>query len=430
MMDATPPPSPAAPPAEAEAARIDATELAITRWLNAFALQASDEAALLGGFCERLCAAGMPLLRVATGYAVFHPVLEGRGIAWRCGPPAQVEQTSRIAGDMSALDGSPFQQLMDSPGGMLRRTVGRDYRPGEFPLLDRYVQAGCADYLGLAVGFAPGTTIGSLRGIMLSFQTARPGGFTAEETELLRRLAVPLAHALKTAMSVEAGRVLVTTYLGADPGRRVLDGTIRRGGTETVEAVLWSSDLVGFTRIADTLPRAEVLDLLNDYADCIVGIITAHGGDVLKFIGDGIIAMFPVDRSTGALPPCGRALDAAEAALDAVEALGERRAGAGLARTGIHLALHVGEVLYGNIGSRERLDFTVVGPAVNELARIEAMSRTLDQPMVASSAFATAATPAARARLVSLGRYALRGVRRPEELFTLDLEARAAGACG
>jgi adenylate cyclase len=139
---------------------------------------------------------------------------------------------------------------------------------------------------------------------------------------------------------------------------------------------------------------------------------------VLKFMGDGILAIFP----THEVSPCGRALDAAEAALDHIDRLNERRAGAGLPFTGVHLALHVGEVLYGNIGSRERLDFTVVGPAVNEVSRIEAMCRNIDQRVVISSAFAEAAGDQRR-RLVSLGRYALRGVRRPEELFTLDPEA-------
>ena len=214
---------------------------------------------------------------------------------------------------------------------------------------------------------------------------------------------------------MHTGRSLLETYLGADPARRVLDGAIVRGKAEPVEAVLWYSDLQGFTRIADTAPRDQLLGLLNEYADCLVSTIGAHQGEVLKFIGDGILAMFPLGEAS----PCARALDAAEAALRHVDELNARRRGEGLPWTDIHLALHVGEVLYGNIGSRERLDFTVVGPAVNEVARIEAMCRSLDQRVVTSSAFAEAAGEA-KGRLVSLGRYALRGVRRPEELFTVD----------
>ncbi len=400
-----------------EPAAFAEAEREIAHWLSRHALASGDEAGLLSGFGEQLLAAGVAVSRIATGYSAFHPVLEGRGLSWRRDAPAAVLAGQRRAGDMSALDGSPFARLLDTGEQELRRTVGSTHEPGEFPLLDRFVAEGTRDYLALAVAFGPGTTIGALSGMLLSFQCDRPGGFTPGELALIRRLAIPFAHANKTMMSVDAGRVLVTTYLGEDAGRRVLEGTIRRGTAEPTTAVLWSSDLAGFTRIADTAPRAELVPLLNDYADAVVGAITAQGGEVLKFIGDGILAMFPFPGA----PACVRALDAAEAALVAVGEVSARRAAAGRPRTGIHLALHVGEVLYGNIGSRERLDFTVVGPAVNELARIEAMCRTLDQPLVASSAFASLSLPARR-RLVSLGRYALRGVRRPQELFTMDPE--------
>ena len=390
-------------------------EADIAQWLSRFALDSGDEAALLGGFADRLMLAGLPLLRLGIGYVPFHPVLEGRGLSWRRGPPALVEENTRLSGDRSALEGSPFARMTEQQEDMLRRTLGTTYEPGEFSLLDRFVAQGATDYLALSVRFGAGSTLGAVPGLLLSMQTDRRGGFTAAEVALLGRLAIPYAHAQKTIMSVDAGRVLVRTYLGQDPGRRVLDGTIRRGTAETTSAVLWSSDLVGFTRIADAVPAAQLMPLLNDYADAVVGAVTEHGGEVLKFIGDGILAMFPFPGA----PACMRALDAAEAAMAAVATLSARRAAAGQPRTGLHLALHVGEVLYGNIGSRERLDFTVIGPAVNELARIEGMGRTLDQPLIASEAFGSLSAPARR-RLVSLGRYALRGVRRPQELFTLD----------
>jgi adenylate cyclase len=410
-----PGPVAAAPPPEA-------VELDLARWLAGFALASGDEAALLQGFCARLLEAGLPLLRVSAGYAVFHPVLEGRGRRWhRDAPGVMEEETTRRREDASGLEGSPFSRLAEEAGSELRRTLGTTYAPGEFAMLDAFVRRGCTDYLGVSVGFGPGSTIGALRGLLVSFQTDRPGGCAEEEVALLRRLVPHFAHASKAMMTVEAGRMLVTTYLGRDPGRRVLEGTIRRGLAEPVRAVLWSSDLMGFTRIADSLPADAAMALLNDHAEAVVDAIGAAGGEVLKFIGDGILAIFPEEA---AADPCARALDAAEAALAAVEAEGARRAAAGLTRSeGLHLALHCGEVLYGNIGGRERLDFTVIGPAVNELARIEGMCRTLDQRLVASAASAAAAGPATRRRLVSLGRYALRGVRRPQELFTLDPEA-------
>jgi adenylate cyclase len=180
--------------------------------------------------------------------------------------------------------------------------------------------------------------------------------------------------------------------------------------------VLWFSDLQGFTRITDTAPPKQIIPLLNDYADAIVSALRDQGGEVLKFMGDGVLAIFDAAAAADA---CRQALDAAHDALRRVAALNRRRATDGLPVTRFYLGLHVGDVFYGNVGSFDRLDFTVVGPAVNETSRIAAMCRSLDQDVLLSSAFAVAAGPS-RQRLVSVGRYALRGVARPQELYTLD----------
>jgi len=211
---------------------------------------------------------------------------------------------------------------------------------------------------------------------------------------------------------------MITTYLGHDAALRVLRGNIVRGRAEAIRAVVWFSDLVGFTRISDKVGAEGVLALLNDYAQEQVEAIESNGGHVLKFIGDGLLAIFPDDQQK---PACALALDAAIEQRRRIAALNERRTAAELPVTDAHIALHVGEILYGNVGSPRRLDFTVLGPAVNETARIEALCRSLEQPVIVSSAFAAAAGDA-RARLVSLGRYAMKGVARPQELFTLDPE--------
>jgi adenylate cyclase len=206
------------------------------------------------------------------------------------------------------------------------------------------------------------------------------------------------------------------TYLGRDAGHRVLRGHIERGVAEKISAVLWFSDLQGFTRITDTAPPAQIIPLLNDYADAVVSALKAQGGEVLKFMGDGTLAIFDAAAADDA---CRHALDAADDAIRRIAALNERRVAEGLPVSRLYLGLHVGDVFYGNIGSYERLDFTVVGPAVNETSRIAALCGSLDQHVLLSSAFAAAAGES-RARLVSVGRYALRGVRRPQELYTLD----------
>jgi adenylate cyclase len=393
-------------------------ELEIARWLSAFALQSDDEGILLEGFAERLAAAGLPVVRIASGSEVFHPIIDARGFRWYPGRGIERTDFARDAVEDEDWPRSPVYHMRENDLTELRRTLGRSYRQGEFPMLDRFVHEGATDYLAFLIGFAREATLGAVPGVFISFNGTRPGGFEPAEVDLLRRLSVHFAHAYKTISTLTTSRVLMSTYLGADPSRRVLDGAIVRGKAETVQAVLWYSDLEGFTRIADTEGKDQLLGLLNEYADCLVSTIAAHDGEVLKFMGDGILAMFPLGKEGS----CARALSAAAAALESIDSLSGRRAEAGLPRADIHLALHVGEVLYGNIGSRDRLDFTVVGPAVNEVARIEAKCRSLDQRVVTSAAFAEAAGPC-RSRLVSLGRYALRGVRRPEELFTIDPDA-------
>jgi adenylate cyclase len=207
---------------------------------------------------------------------------------------------------------------------------------------------------------------------------------------------------------------LMETYLGRDAGQRVLGGRILRGVADRIEAVLWFSDLRGFTRITDTAPE-QAIPLLNDYADVIVSEIHEHGGDVLKLIGDGTLAIFTADERTHA---CTAAMSAAIGARRSIAALNERRLAEGQPATDMYLGLHVGDVFYGNVGSHERLDFTVIGPAVNEVSRIAAMCRSVDQPVLMSAAFVGA--EAVRQKVVSVGRYALRGVSEPQELFTFD----------
>jgi adenylate cyclase len=226
-----------------------------------------------------------------------------------------------------------------------------------------------------------------------------------------------LALAIKSVSLTRMTRTLMETYLGRDAGQRVLSGRIVRGIADRIDAVVWFSDLRGFTHITDTTPE-QVIPLLNDYSDVIVSAIHEHGGDVLKLIGDGTLAIFTAEDRTHA---CTAALSAAIAARQGIALLKKRREANGTPVTDMYLGLHVGEVFYGNVGSRERLDFTVIGPAVNEVSRIAAMCRSVDQPILTSAAFAKVCDM--KHRLVSVGRYALRGVSHAQELFTLDPEA-------
>ena len=232
----------------------------------------------------------------------------------------------------------------------------------------------------------------------------------------LRRLVPTLALGIKCVSLSRIAETLVETYLGKDAGRRVLQGRITRGMAERISAVLWFSDLRGFTTLADAIEPGEIIPLLNDYAGAVISAVHEAGGDVLKLIGDGMLAIFQTPDAAS------RALLAARGMRRRSAELSARRQAEGRAFTTVRLGLHVGDVFYGNIGSDERLDFTVVGPAVNEVSRIVSMCRSVDRDLLASAEF-VAATPAAdQLQFASVGRFALRGVRRAQELFTLDWE--------
>ena len=359
------------------------------------------------------------------GVDTLHPVLEGRVFQWqRDGAAATQSDYGRYDAERSDDKWlqSPFHRLYESDETTFRCRLGNE--PLEFSILEQLRTQGFTDYVAMVHRFGESGAIGAMDCTYSSWSTDRPGGFDDAEVAALEFLVPCLAVALKGASVAGIAENLVETYLGRDAGHRVLRGHIQRGVAEKISAVLWFSDLQGFTRITESAPPEQIIPLLNDYADEIVTALHDQGGEVLKFMGDGILAIF--DTFDAALPAdaCGCALDAALDARTRIAALNQRREAAGLPVTRFYLGLHVGEVFYGNVGSIDRLDFTVVGPAVNETSRIAAMCRSLDQEVLLSSGFAAAAG-ATRERLVSVGRYALRGVQQPQELYTIDPETYA-----
>jgi adenylate cyclase len=274
---------------------------------------------------------------------------------------------------------------------------------------------GGTDYCAMIVRLGEGQWLGAMRGMVASWLTDAPGGFDGDALDRIEALMPALATCLVQRSMQRSVRALLSTYLGDDAAVRVLDGNVVRGRAETIRTVVWFSDLVGYTRIADTHGAGVVLELLNDYAGAQVEAIEMHGGHVLKFIGDAILAIFPGDEADA----CTRALDAVVEQRRRLAVVTAARAAQGKPTSDAQVALHRGEVLYGNVGSARRLDFTVLGPAINEASRIEALCSSLDQAVIVSSAFRDACGDA-RSRLLSLGRYALKGVARPQELWTVE----------
>ena len=398
---------------------------------------------LLGDLAVRMVNVGVPLQRAYVVQPTLHPVIGAHGFEWLRREEKATQQDFARRGDVPSdmWLRSPFHHMLSSDTRTLRRRLEDSNKPSDFPMLDELREQGATDYFAVATSFGgagkigpisgvdlrDGAFSGSPRGILSSWTSDRPGGFGDDDIDAIELLLPVLALAIKAATAATIATNVAETYLGRDAGRRVLSGEIQRGSVETIRAVLWYCDLQGFTKIADSSPRDQLIPLLNDYFEVMVKALEGQGGQVLKFMGDGLMAIFRLDEGDDERV-CNAALDAAEQALAGVAELSAARAGAGLPTTGFSLALHLGDVMYGNVGSHDRLDFTVVGPAVNEVSRIEAMCGSLDQALIISAAFAAAAGRYTD-RLASLGRYALRGVRRPQELYTLvgDDDAEVGG---
>jgi len=394
----------------------DIAELAT--WIAEVGLKGKGETAMIAGFCERIVAMDLPLARAILFIDTLHPVHEGRAFRWdRETSGATLTEYGRSTEGEAAerWRASAFFRMLETGESLLRRRLPPDGEL-EFPMFREHREAGMTDFLAIVKRFAADGVIGEMDCVYSSWMTDDPEGFADVDIEALRRLAPFLGLAVKSASLGRIAETLVETYLGRDAGRRVLRGKIARGVSERMETVLWFSDLHNYTRISDTAPPEQIIPLLNDYADAIISAVHEHAGDVLKLIGDGVLAIFPA-RERGRA--CAAALSAAKLARQTVEALNARRVFKNLPVTDMYLGLHIGEVFYGNIGSKERLDFTVIGPAVNEVSRIAAMCRSIDQPVLLSAAFAASIEDPEHS-FVSVGRYALRGVSRPQELFTLD----------
>ena len=352
----------------------------ITDWLIDGARSATSPTRLMSETCERLVAAGLPLYRVGVFVRTLHPDIYGRNFIWR--PGAEVEMGTV---DFNILESPGFTNsplmIVFTEGKEVRGRL-EDLQDSRFSIFDDLRAEGVTDYIALPLHFTDGLSHAS------SWTTKQPGGFTEQQVTALRALVPALARVIEIIQWRRTSSLLLDTYVGNRAGERILKGQIRRGHTDTMDAAIWLSDLRGFTALSDRLPSETVVDILNGYFDCQVAAIRAHGGEVLKFMGDGLLAVFPIDEYVGDVRQvCGHVLDAARESRASVEAM-HYPIGETVERFRFGVALHVGRILYGNIGGGNRLDFTCIGPAVNLAARLEKIAGKLNRTVVASEGFA------------------------------------------
>lgn len=403
------------------------TAIGLAGWLAQAGLRNIPLEELVDGFGRRLNEAGLGIERLFVGTNTLHPMIRARSLIWDPGEGVRRHfEFVHSEIDSTEIRSSPFAvMLRDGITEQLRRLDGADDLAG-VPVFEELRAAGMTEWIGWIQSFGElALQVGSLTdvehserlGLIVSASTDRRDGFRDGDIAFLREVVPIFALAVKATSLRGIGHGLLAAYLGNDPASRVLSGTVVRGEVQSVEAVVLFTDLRGFTALADTMPGRELIAMLDDYFSCMVQPVVAHDGEVLKFMGDGMLAAFAVILDDHA-EVCAAAPAAAEEVLARVDALNGERRNAGQPATALDISLHIGRVLYGNVGSDTRLDFTVIGPAVNEASRIEALCEPLGQALLVSQAFAEAAT-ASRDRLVSLGRHRLRGVREETELFGL-----------
>lgn len=396
-----------------EAAHINA----INGWLIEQGLLGRSEATLLQGFCDRCRAAGLHLVQSAMFFDTLHPVNESHGFYWDVSADPSVTQIeySRYETEDNARRwlGSPFHHMLENDLTELHLPLAEQHEE-PFAILEDLRQEGQTDYLALIHRLGSDDANGEMDHIFSRWSTADPKGFGPEDRHALRVLVPALALAVKSVSLSHTAKSLVEVYLGRDAGNRVLKGRIGRGRVESINAVLWFSDMENYTALSEQIDSSELIPLLNDYSEAVISSVHSAGGDVLKLIGDGALAIFTHEDASRA----------AEAALQAekemrarLKALKTERVAAGAPFSSIYLALHVGKVFYGNIGSDERLDFTVVGPAVNEASRISATCRLVGRSLLVSQAFLQLLPRSTRSEFETVGLHSLKGVTEPRELF-------------
>ena len=377
-------------------------------WLIGEARRLPDDATLLRALCERLVEAGLPLARASFHIRTLHPELFGMGFYWHRGvDEIRIFRAEHGIQQTPLYQRSPMRLLFEGAGAVRQRLDLPDTEfDFDFPLLEELRDEGLTDYVALPMTFSDGKIHGT------TWSSDRPGGFTTDDLTRIYDLLPLFSLLLEIHLNRRIAVNLLDTYVGRAAGERILRGQITRGSGETVGAAIWFCDLRGFTALSERTDRDTLLAVLNQYFDCMAGPVEQNGGEILKFIGDAMLAMFPLAAERA----CPRALQAALDARAAMQQLNAERRARGEEALAFGLALHAGDVMYGNIGAANRLDFTVIGPAVNLASRLERLCRTLGLDFLISDTFAGMC---ACADYRSLGTHRLLGIERPVEVFTV-----------
>ena len=393
----------------------DATPLPtnpLVNWIIKSAWTSASISDLVAAFATELVRMDIPLLRLSLHIRTLHPLLGATGFIWYRGHEEVLQ--NHVGHDVFKSDRflkSPVMPIYEGVGG-IRRRLSEEDQPFDFPVLEEIYRAGGRDYVAMPFLFSDG----QINAITLS--SDQSDGFSARDLGHVNEVMPLFGRLVEVFASRYKSETLLETYLGRQAGREVLNGQIRRGDGKDIHAVIWFCDLRESTALADAESRTDFLRILNEFFDCMAGAVISHGGEVLRFIGDAALAIFPIDQPVegggqDSGSACARALGAA---FDAAEKIRQRNAEvASRAGRGIDfgIGLHIGDVTYGNIGTGSRLEFTVIGASVNEAARIESLCKATGEAVLVSADFVREHPGSYR----PLGLHRMMGVGREVEVF-------------
>ena len=383
--------------------------LEVLGWLFTRGRQIEDIVELIQGIGEQLVASGAPVWRVRMAAATLHPQIAALGVTWKRGTTAGGARIAHGFENTSDYQGSPVAYVFET-GQPYRRRLEQLDTATEHEILQEIARMGGTDYLALPMNINAGE-----RASALTIASDRPCGFSDRDIAQLSALFAFVTPVLEVLTTRSLAQNLLDTYVGPRTGSKVLRGSIKRGDAEIIEAALWFSDLRDFTALTETLPLDKLLGTLNAYFEFVAAAVTTRGGEILRFIGDAMLIVFPADREGGISAASENAVDAAIDAFASLAPLNHRRHRQGEPIISFGVGLHVGEVVYGNVGAPDRLDFTVMGPAVNRTARLESLTKTVGVPMLLSKDLARIVSRETR----TLGRFPMKGIADPQEVFAI-----------
>ncbi|MEJ8476728.1 adenylate/guanylate cyclase domain-containing protein [Roseibium algae] len=388
----------------------------IVQWLYSDAVGRDDSLALIEELAQRLCAGGIPVDRITTGIMILHPNVRAEASVWTSDGTRELRRYLANEELDESYENSPFK-VVHTENKLVHLPITAEFQPGEFSIFAELRAEGYIDYVALPMPFSDG----SIKAF--SVATKDPGGFSVSSIAVLESIIRPLGLVCELATLRRTAETLLDTYVGPRAGRRVLDGKVKRGDGEWISAIVSFADLRGFTRLSNTLPADKLVHFLNKYFGAMAAAVEAHGGEVLKFIGDEVMAIFPYDTPDEASDAARRALKAAGETTENIRSINQDNSCDETPDMSVGIALHAGDVFFGNVGSETRLDFTVIGPAVNLAARIAELAKDLNVEVLVSDKIAE--IMGCRGGLY--GQYQVKGFDEPVSVYSPSLVGGEAG---